>query len=281
MHFIQTLSNIDMNLRHGILTAAALLVLGGAGNGASAQTTFTSELTVKNNGGGTITLNWGLDPAATDAIDQQLGETELPPLPPGPEVFWVRFFDAPGHTGLGTGVEKDIRGARSKSQIDTFLIRFQAGSGGYPVTITWPAEVQTKAKRLVLKSLIDSVDMLTNTSYTITIDAIDRLTLIREADAASSVEPETVGAAGIEMERVVPNPASRGGSIAYTLPTPGHVTMKLYDAAGVEVATLVDGEQTAERHTVAIDAERLAPGAYFCKLEVDGNIVTRTFVIGE
>ena len=41
----------------------------------------------------------------------------------------------------------------------------------------------------------------------------------------------------------------------------------MFDVAGREVLTLVDGPQPAGRYEVSVDASRLANGLYFYKLE--------------
>jgi hypothetical protein len=63
-----------------------------------------------------------------------------------------------------------------------------------------------------------------------------------------------------------PNPFNPVTSIRFALPNPGRVTIMLYDVAGREVRTLVDGELPAGWHQTVLDAQGLASGIYFCRL---------------
>ncbi len=64
-----------------------------------------------------------------------------------------------------------------------------------------------------------------------------------------------------------PNPTSRATHFAYTLPALVHARLVVYDAAGMEVARLVDAEQTPGYYLIGFDAARLAAGTYYCILD--------------
>jgi len=64
-------------------------------------------ITVTDNNGSSTTINFGIDPTATDGIDAALGEVSLPPNPPA-GTFEARFLNA-GGSNLGFGSYKDYR----------------------------------------------------------------------------------------------------------------------------------------------------------------------------
>jgi hypothetical protein len=64
-----------------------------------------------------------------------------------------------------------------------------------------------------------------------------------------------------------PNPFNPETEIRYTILRDGHVTLKVYNVLGAEVATLVDVHQEANFYTVSWDAGELASGVYFCRLQ--------------
>jgi hypothetical protein len=78
------------------------------------------------------------------------------------------------------------------------------------------------------------------------------------------------------LEQNYPNPFNPTTQIQYALPKSGRATLKIYDMAGREVATLVDQYQTAGEFTVTFNATQLATGVYFYRLNAgDYNEVKR------
>jgi len=63
-----------------------------------------------------------------------------------------------------------------------------------------------------------------------------------------------------------PNPFNAKTSITYQVPKASDVKLEVYNLAGQRVATLVNGIQTAGRHSVTWDASEAASGIYFYKL---------------
>ncbi len=72
--------------------------------------------------------------------------------------------------------------------------------------------------------------------------------------------------ADFRLDQNYPNPFNPTTAISYRLSTISHVTLKIYDVLGREVATLVDGKETAGPHTVTWNASRFASGVYFYRL---------------
>ena len=71
-----------------------------------------------------------------------------------------------------------------------------------------------------------------------------------------------------------PNPFNPTTTINYQLPNAGHVTMKVFDMLGREVATLVDGMKDAGYYAATFDGSRFSSGVYFVRmitLPQDGN----------
>lgn len=75
-----------------------------------------------------------------------------------------------------------------------------------------------------------------------------------------------------ELFQNYPNPFNPTTTISYELSTNSYVTMKIYDILGRQIATLVDGKQTAGSRSVVWNAASFASGIYFCRLvSVSGN----------
>lgn len=64
-----------------------------------------------------------------------------------------------------------------------------------------------------------------------------------------------------------PNPFNPTTTIRYELPHAARVSLRLFNAVGQEMMTLVDGMENAGMHTVSVDAHALASGIYFYELK--------------
>ncbi|MFQ5604006.1 MAG: T9SS type A sorting domain-containing protein [bacterium] len=64
-----------------------------------------------------------------------------------------------------------------------------------------------------------------------------------------------------------PNPFNPVTRIEFSLPAASHVTLRIYDLLGQEVAVVLDEFKSAGEHAVEFDASDLPNGVYFYKLE--------------
>ncbi|MCG3119671.1 MAG: hypothetical protein ALAOOOJD_02146 [bacterium] len=67
--------------------------------------------------------------------------------------------------------------------------------------------------------------------------------------------------------------------ISFQLPVSSHVTLKVFDVNGREVATLVDGEMTAGNHVVTFAPREKTTGLYFYKITAGKFSQTRKAVL--
>ncbi len=104
------------------------------------QAAIDITVTVTDNASGNQVLNFGLDPTATDVIDFDLGESNLPPPPPG-NAFDARWWLPPFAGALSS--HRDYRNAPAFpfSGNREHVIKFQ--STNYPITVSWnlPPEI--------------------------------------------------------------------------------------------------------------------------------------------
>ena len=73
-----------------------------------------------------------------------------------------------------------------------------------------------------------------------------------------------------------PNPFNPRTTIGYTLPQVSHVSLRIYDILGREVAHLVEDERAAGYHEAVWEAGRFASGVYVYRLRVEGADGGRT-----
>lgn len=83
------------------------------------------------------------------------------------------------------------------------------------------------------------------------------------------------------LEQNYPNPFNPSTNIKYSLPMSSFVTLKVFDAAGNEVATLVNNKQNAGSYDINFDAGKngLSSGIYFYSLQSDGFKQTKKMIL--
>ncbi len=87
-----------------------------------------------------------------------------------------------------------------------------------------------------------------------------------EIEAISSVERSAAASVGT-VATVAPNPIVDAGTIELSLSRQAHVRLTLMDSRGEEVMTLTDETIEAGTRLVPLDADGLAAGAYFIRLQ--------------
>jgi len=86
-----------------------------------------------------------------------------------------------------------------------------------------------------------------------------------------------------ELAQNYPNPFNPSTTIDYSIPVGGHVSLKVYNLLGSEVAVLVDKMQEAGRHSVEFSTENLGTkigsGVYLYTLKSGEFVRTRKMII--
>ena len=76
-----------------------------------------------------------------------------------------------------------------------------------------------------------------------------------------------------------PNPFNPSTTIAYAIPTDGHVELILFNTLGQPVATLAEGWRMAGSYSVAVDASDLSAGTYFYRLRAGDQVLHRKMTL--
>jgi hypothetical protein len=97
--------------------------------------------------------------------------------------------------------------------------------------------------------------------------------------ADDAVDADELTPAGIELMQNYPNPFNSSTVIHYSVPTNGHVSLKIYNQVGQEVATLIDEEKTAGNYDVIWNAPGLADGMYFYQLSAGQQQVIKKMIL--
>jgi hypothetical protein len=81
------------------------------------------------------------------------------------------------------------------------------------------------------------------------------------------------------LQQNYPNPFNPSTTISFTLPSKSHVTLKVFDIMGREIAILVNGEMFAGNHTQKWNPSNISSGIYFYRLEAGSYTETKKLVL--
>jgi hypothetical protein len=102
-------------------------------------------------------------------------------------------------------------------------------------------------------------------------DTVGTLTAVKESGSSIPTHPV--------LAQNYPNPFNPSTNIEFQIPHAGHVSLKVFDVLGREVATLVNEEMTPGRYGRLFDAGAVGSGVYFYTLSTGSVILTKKMII--
>jgi hypothetical protein len=104
--------------------------------------------------------------------------------------------------------------------------------------------------------------------------------LYRSVESTTAVqESSDIQPASFALQQNYPNPFNPSTAIPFSLPHSAFVTLRIYNTAGVEVATLVAEKLAAGEHRVQWQAQNMAAGVYFYRLRVGELVGTKKLIL--
>ncbi|CAN5629893.1 hypothetical protein BH10BAC5_BH10BAC5_00460 [soil metagenome] len=82
-----------------------------------------------------------------------------------------------------------------------------------------------------------------------------------------------------ELKQNYPNPFNPATNIEFDVPASGNVSLKIFDAVGKEVYTLVNGFKNAGNYNVNFNASSMNSGVYFYMLEAGNSVITKKMML--
>lgn len=240
---------------------------------------WTAELSVANAAGESVQLQFGQVAGATESVDSDLGERELPPLPPL-TLIDIRFVLE------GTnGATVDLRSPAINSQ--NWNLQIQAGSGGFPITLAWsPAALPPEASVLLIDAItggdLIQVDMSRESTYVVENAGFTFLSILFEAPTA--VLQDDASPSSFNLSANYPNPFNGSTVIPFSLASTTRVGLAIFSPTGQLLRRLWSGSLRAGQHQLAWDGRNdnghaAASGTYLYVLSTPTGVLKRKLVL--
>jgi len=228
-----------------------------------------NTLVLKDAEGNQQTLYFGRKPTATFKVDYY----ELPPRAPE-GIFDVRFSS------------QRMVEVYPANLVKMQEYRIEISSSAYPITVSWTLSKDNQEKF----TLTDALDGKTfggvafNEQGSVKISNPDLTTLLLKVQSGKQIPAE------FALRQNYPNPFNPVTTIQYDLPRTSHVTLKVYNVLGQEVAVLVDEIQDVAQSAMAPEAltgyksvewnaSGVPSGVYFYRLNTGEFIETKKLVL--
>jgi hypothetical protein len=172
-----------------------------------------------------------------------------------------------------------------------YLVAFVTSPGPYPngqylvydyngVQVAAPALPSTNQ---TISLYVNDFDSDGRQELLVAYDAEPNDLYMLEINNSVGIEPGIHVPLSLELGAAYPNPAFTLSHIDFSMPTAGQVSLRLFDVAGREVRTLVEGQVTAGSHKVTWDGRdangrQVPTGAYFFELNAGGQHASKRMV---
>jgi hypothetical protein len=239
------------------------------------------SLAARDSTGATDTMQFGLHPLATSCIDPQLGEWEIPPdACCGFSNFLCMFFcnySGSQTTCLGIGTRLNLRQYATATQRDTFRVRF---CGEFPIVFRWSHDIGNYFDSCKVRVGVSYFDMTLTDSLLVTDPGVSSFVVFTWGPHGTTAIPEhnTVPLLTLLCQNY-PNPFNPTTTVNYQLEKRSHVTLKVFDVLGREIATLVNRIEEPGMKSVLFDASQLGSGVYFYRLGTETRIQALKMIV--
>jgi hypothetical protein len=185
------------------------------------------------------------------------------------------------------------------SEIPVELLTFSANISDNAIQLNWMTASEINNQGFEIERMnnnnwekigyIDGYGTTTETkSYTFTDEEIFSGTYqyrLKQIDFDGSFEYSKVIEVDVEFPieyllfQNYPNPFNPSTKIKYQLPRTNFVTLKVFDALGKKIKTLVSEEQPSGNYEIEFDGRNLSSGIYYYRMQAEDFVDTKKFIL--
>jgi streptogramin lyase len=107
---------------------------------------------------------------------------------------------------------------------------------------------------------------------------IDDITIV-DNNLTTDIDERIETDGNISVLQNYPNPFTTTTTIKYKVTEPGFVSLKVFNAIGTEIATLINEKKPVGEYPVEWNAAGLAGGIYFCRFQNGSNIAVKKMIV--
>ncbi len=178
-------------------------------------------------------------------------------------------------------------------QTSIYFTTYKQDSSVNPPALNYGTVVATTSREWVIISVADTLYVEDEDSVGIILDAgwgsgpetendysyFDLVSVTRVGNVTATEDEPYDQIRQFQLHQNYPNPFNPTTVISYQLPVTSHVTLKVFDMLGREVASLVNGRVSAGQHEVQFDASNLSSGLYIYRLQAGEFIETKKMML--
>ncbi len=195
------------------------------------------------------------------------GKIHNPTTPVELKTFWIEVNEKSAVLNWSTATELNNLGFEIEKKFQNYLWKTIGFKGGHGTTI------EEHAYSFTDKSISDG-------KYHYRLKQID---FDGSYTYSKEIEVEILSPYKFKLAQNFPNPFNPSTRIQYQVSSNSHVSLKVYDVLGNEVATLVDEYKPAGTYEVeflsSVDSQHLASGVYYCQLRANDFVITRKMLL--
>ncbi|HLB01007.1 MAG TPA: FlgD immunoglobulin-like domain containing protein, partial [Bacteroidota bacterium] len=180
---------------------------------------------------------------------------------------------------IGEGLRVDLLAFSTYTQIDTYRVRFQPGTGTYPITFSWDnIFIGSVCDSMVLKDEFGGSNVYSRmdvgNSASVTNSSITSILMIRYGafpliNDVRPPPPRTPG--GYMLAQNYPNPFNPTTRVTFSTEHTSLITVTVYDVLGREITVLADDEYYRGVYSVSWNATNahgspMPSGVYYVRM---------------
>jgi len=152
----------------------------------------------------------------------------------------------------------------------SIVLALQKGISPYTTYLSKTHNLTTQVQTFTDEVTINETDLAAKLQFYLGASTtsvwIDAITIV-DNDLTTGIEEPGAVDGNISVLQNYPNPFNTTTTIKYKVKEPGFVSLKVFNAMGTELATLVNEKKPIGEFTVELNAAGLSDGIYFCRLQ--------------